>query len=164
MLRWTGKNMTGLALIATAAALLTAGASERQREPARADERLTQIVYGEGADSCDKWLGGERAIEAAAQKGTSPDDSTLLMDAYRRRAWLSGYVTAADDPLIATLILGREAQRENTPGRKMPIDSLLRPSDGAAMRSAMRQYCEAHPTTTVVQAAAEAVVIPLVRR
>ncbi|HSL23224.1 MAG TPA: hypothetical protein VK886_16975 [Vicinamibacterales bacterium] len=154
--------MTGLALIAAAAALLTAGASVGQREAARADETLTQIVYGEGGDSCDKWLTGERAIEAA-QKGNSPDDSTLLMDAYRRRAWLSGYVTAADDPLIATLILGREAERENKPGRRMPVDSLLRPSDGAAMRSAMRQYCEAHPTKTVAQAAAEAVVIPLVR-
>jgi hypothetical protein len=137
-----------LLLVTTGLAVVTAQAMRSQPQP---ETEVAVMNYGVGRHSCGRWLAGERAIETSA---TTHDE---YLNAYLRRAWINGYVTAAGDVRLAALVARR---MKETSGREVPVltDSMLRRTDGDGMSAGVTKFCTENPTREIFDAALDVVV------
>lgn len=115
--------------------------------------------YGPGRDSCGARLESARVVEASSRgQSVSADD---VIEAARRRAFVSGYLTAAGDPVVMLHILGHAAEASGQ-AIEFPPTTPFRDTDGAGMYAAVSKFCAEHPTENI-RRAAQAVLAELKR-
>jgi len=119
-----------------------------------APSQLPPTNYPPGPDSCGHWLEGER-LYAASDRVAWKD----FVASSTRRAFVAGYLTAANDPAVKLHVLRQLAEFTDE-----PVDLLASPvfraADGAGMFAAVSAFCEEHPAANL-RGAAQALLVDL---
>lgn len=99
--------------------------------------------YAPGSASCSSWLEAER-LYAGAERVAWND----LVTSSTRRAFVAGYLTAANDPVVKRHILGQLVDFTSK-----PVDfvgsPVFRDVEAEIVFGAISAFCERHPTESL---------------